>query len=47
MALQQLVKIRRDTIKKVTSIGHSVRSRPKNKKKRISWKRYKGQGKRR
>ena len=33
--------------KKVTSIGHSVRSRPKNKKKRVSWKRYKGQGKRR
>ena len=33
--------------KKVTSIGHSVRSVPKNKKKRVSWKRYRGQGKRR
>jgi|TARA_B100000959_G_C14428217_1_gene397458 hypothetical protein len=33
--------------KKVTSIGHSPRSVPKNKKKRVSWKRYKGQGKRR
>jgi hypothetical protein len=32
---------------KVTSIGHSVRSRPKNKRKRVSWKKYKGQGKRR
>ena len=47
MAIQQLVKIRQDTIKKVTSIGHSVRSMPKNKSKRRSWKRYKGQGKRR
>jgi len=47
MTVQQVVKIRRDTIKKVTSIGHSVRSMPKNKKKRVSWKRYKGQGKRR
>ena len=36
-----------DKIKKVTSIGHSVRSRPKNKKKRVSWKKYRGQGKRR
>ena len=36
-----------ERIKHVTSIGHSVRSRPKNKKKRVSWKRYKGQGKRR
>ena len=44
---QQVVKNKREKIKKVTSIGHSVRSRPKNKKKRISWKRYKGQGKRR
>ena len=36
-----------DKIKHVTSIGHSVRSRPKNKKKRVSWKKYRGQGKRR
>jgi|TARA_B110000438_G_C15681781_1_gene592724 hypothetical protein len=47
MAVQQVVKTRRDTIKKVTSIGHSGRSMPKNKHKKISWKRYKGQGKRR
>jgi len=47
MAVQQVVKNRRDKIQKVTSIGHSVRSMPKNKKKRVSWKRYKGQGKRR
>ena len=39
--------MRQDKIQKVTSIGHSVCSTPKNKKKRISWKRYKGQGKRR
>ena len=44
---QQVVKTRRDKIQKVTSIGHSVRSTPKNKKKRVSWKRYRGQGKRR
>ena len=44
---QQVIKTKRETIKKVTSIGHSVRSKPKNKKKRVSWKRYKGQGKRR
>jgi len=43
----QVVKNKREVIKKVTSIGHSVRSRPKNKKKRISWKKYRGQGKRR
>ena len=36
-----------ERIKHVTSIGHSVRSRPKNKKKRVSWKKYRGQGKRR
>ena len=34
-----------ERIKHVTSIGHSVRSKPKNKHKRRSWKRYKGQGK--
>ena len=32
---------------KRTSIGHSVRSRPKNKHKRRSFKKYKGQGKKR
>ena len=39
--------VKGDRIKKVTSIGDSVRSRPKNKSKRRSWKRYRGQGKRR
>tara|TARA_B100000470_G_C19607032_1_gene309233 strand:- start:104 stop:241 length:138 start_codon:yes stop_codon:yes gene_type:complete len=38
---------KRDRVKKVTSIGDSVRSCPKNKSKRRSWKRYRGQGKRR
>ena len=33
--------------KKRTSIGHSVRSRPKNKHKRRNFKQYKSQGKRR
>jgi hypothetical protein len=32
-------------VKKRTSIGKSVRSRPKNKHKRRSWKKYRGQGK--
>lgn len=31
-------------IKKRTSIGASVRSKPKNKHKRRSWKKYRGQG---
>ena len=31
--------------KKVTSIGNSVRTRPKNKHKRRNYKKYKGQGK--
>ena len=31
--------------KKVTSIGDSVRSRPKNKHKRRNFKKYRGQGK--
>ncbi|MBT4478853.1 MAG: hypothetical protein HOC66_05540 [Flavobacteriales bacterium] len=44
---QQVIKNKREKIKKVTSIGHSTRSMPKNKNKRRSWKRYKGQGKRR
>ncbi len=34
-----------DTVKKRTSIGHSSRSQPKNKHKRRSWKKYRGQGK--
>ncbi len=38
---------KRETIKKVTSIGNSKRSMPKNKSKRRNWKRYRGQGKRR
>ena len=33
--------------KKRTAIGHSVRSRPKNKHKRRSFKKYRGQGKKR
>ena len=33
--------------KKRTSIGNSIRSRPKNKHKRRSWKKYRKQGKRR
>ena len=33
--------------KKRTSIGQSIRSRPKNKHKRRSFKKYRGQGKRR
>ncbi len=33
-----------ETIKKVTSIGRGKRSCPKNKHKRRSWKRYRGQG---
>ena len=35
----------RDPVKKRTSIGDSVRSRPKNKNKKRSWKKYRGQGK--
>jgi|TARA_R100000781_G_C4076914_1_gene126404 hypothetical protein len=34
-----------DTVKKRTSIGQSSRSKPKNKHKRRSWKKYRGQGK--
>tara|TARA_B100000963_G_C22074069_1_gene429381 strand:- start:280 stop:426 length:147 start_codon:yes stop_codon:yes gene_type:complete len=33
--------------KKRTSIGNSIRSKPKNKHKRRNYKKYKGQGKRR
>ena len=35
----------RDAVKKRTSIGDSVRSRPKNKHKKRSHKKYIGQGK--
>ena len=35
----------RDPVKKRTSIGDSVRSRPKNKHKKRSHKKYRGQGK--
>ena len=31
-------------VKKKTSIGKSVRSRPSNKSKKRSWKKYRGQG---
>ena len=41
----QLITSRRDPVKKRTSIGDSVRSRPKNKNKKRNWKKYKGQGK--
>jgi len=37
--------IKRNAIKKRTSIGDSVRSRPKNKNKKRTWKKYRGQGK--
>ena len=43
--MQQVANVKRERIKKVTSIGgHFRRSIPKNKKKRVSWKRYRGQG---
>ena len=45
--MQQIRDNKKDRIKHVTSIGHSPRSTPKNKKKRVSWKKYRGQGKRR
>ena len=37
--------IKRDAVKKRTSIGDSVRARPKNKNKKRTWKKYRGQGK--
>jgi hypothetical protein len=43
--MQQVVNNKQGRIKHVTSIGNSQRSMPKNKKKRVSWKRYRGQGK--
>lgn len=33
-----------EPVKKRTSIGSSTRSRPANKSKRASWKKYRGQG---
>ena len=45
--MQQVVNNKQGRIKHVTSIGNYQRSMPKNKKKRVSWKRYRGQGKRR
>ena len=33
-------------LKKRTSIGHSSRSKPKNKSKRLNWKKYNRQGNR-
>ena len=36
---------RQDPVRKRTSIGDSVRSRPTNKNKKRNWKKYKGQGK--
>ena len=43
--MQQINDNKQGRIKHVTSIGNSSRSMPKNKKKRVSWKRYRGQGK--
>ena len=40
-----LINNRREAVKKRTSIGDSVRSRPKNKHKKRSHKKYRGQGK--
>jgi len=37
--------INREKVRKKTSIGQSVRSRPVNKQKKRSFKRYRGQGK--
>ena len=40
-----LINTRRDAVKKRTSIGNSVMSQPKNKYKKRTWKKYRGQGK--
>ena len=40
-----LINTRRDPVKKRTSIGDSVRSRPKKKHQKRSYKKYRGQGK--
>ena len=36
---------KREYVKKRTSIGNSSRSKPKNKYKKRTWKKYRGQGK--
>jgi hypothetical protein len=43
MAVYTPSSFKMDTIKKRTSIG--IKNRPKNKHKRKSWKKYRGQGK--
>ena len=45
MAKQFSSAVYREPVKKRTSIGNSVRSRPKNKYKKRTWKKYRGQGK--
>jgi len=45
MAKQFTTSIYREPVKKRTSIGRSVRSRPKNKNQKRSYKKYRGQGK--
>ena len=45
MAKQFMTSIYGEPVKKRTSIGRSVRSRPKNKNKKRSYKKYRGQGK--
>jgi len=41
---KQKEQVKVEPVKKRTSIGSSTRSRPANKSKRASWKRYRGQG---
>jgi len=41
---RQKEKVIIEPVKKRTSIGSSTRSRPNNKSKRASWKKYRGQG---
>jgi len=45
MAKQFMTSTYREPVKKRTSIGNSVRSRPKNKNQKRSYKKYRGQGK--
>ena len=41
-----IITTKRESVKKRTSIGnHPSRSRPKNKYKKRTWKKYRGQGK--
>ena len=40
-----VLSLKLEPVKKRTSIGDSVRSRPKNKHKKRCWKKYRGQGK--